>query len=78
MKIVVNFKVVRELEHSFLCECSQDEFESKCFVLFPSSKFSLDEVQEGLAVIAIGYDKKDKKNFLYAVELLKSKKSYKR
>lgn len=78
MKIVVNFKVVRELENSFLCECSQDEFESKCFVLFPTNKFSLNEDQEGLAVIAVGYDKKDKRTFLYAVELLKAKKSYKR
>lgn len=78
MKIVVNFKVVRVLENSFLCECSQDDFESKCFVLFPTKKFSLDEDQEGEAVIAIGYDKKDGKNFLYAVELLKPKKSYKR
>lgn len=78
MKIVVNFKVVRELENSFLCECSQDEFESKCFVLFPRNKFALNEDQEGLAVIAVGYDKKDKRTFLYAVELLKAKKSYKR
>ena len=78
MKIVVNFKVVRELENSYLCECSQDEFESKCFVLFSASKFALEEDQEGLAAIAIGYDKKEKKNFLYAVELLKAKKPYKR
>ena len=78
MKIVVNFKVVRVLENSFLCECSQDEFETKCFVLFSAKKFSLDEGQEGEAFIAIGYDKKEKHNFLYAVELVKPKKSYKR
>ena len=78
MKIVVNFKVVRELENSFLCECSQDDFDSRCFVLFNKQKFDLKLEQAGEAVIAIGYSAEEKKNFLYAVELVKPRKSYKR